>query len=146
MGRVSSLAVGVLLVVPSDARVQQFAEVTITGNDYAYINSPAALHAGMTAFSLVNKGTVPHELILLRPKPGVSPDSVARSWASGTARRETTEMPEGVVMAVPGLRSAGRLLVNLERGKTYMLICNFQDMPDKPRHVALGMFTSFQVK
>ena len=49
-------------------------------------------------------------------------------------------------MAVPGVRSAGRLLVNLERGKTYMLICNFQDMPDKPRHVALGMFTSFQVK
>ena len=78
MGRVSSLAVGVLLAVPSDARVQQFAEVTITGNDYAYINSPAALHAGMTAFSLVNKGTVPHEMILLRPKPGVSPDSVAR--------------------------------------------------------------------
>jgi len=55
-------------------------------------------------------------------------------------------MPEGVVMAVPGAKSAGRLLVNLERGKTYMLICNFQDMPDKPRHVALGMFTSFQVK
>ena len=146
MRRVSSLAVGVLLAVPSDARVQQFAEVTINGNDYAYTNLPASLHPGLTAFSLVNKGTVPHEMILLRPKPGVSPDSVMRSWPSIKARIETTEMPEGVLMAVPGVRSAGRLLVNLERGQTYMLICNFQDMPDKPRHVALGMFTSFQVK
>ena len=146
MSRISSLAVGVLLAVPSDAHAQQFTDVTINGNDYAYINSPASLHAGLTAFSLVNKGTVPHEMILIRPKPGVSPDSVVRSWAAVSARRETTEMPEGVVMAPPGVRSTGRLLVNLERGKTYMLVCNFQDMPDKPHHLALGMFTSFQVK
>ena len=146
MHRVSSLAVGVLLAVPSDARVQQFTEVTINGNDYAYTNLPASLHPGLTAFSLVNKGTVLHEMILVRPKPGVSPDSVARSWGSIAARIETTEMPEGVVMSLPGVRSTGRLLVNLERGKTYMLICNFQDMANKPRHVSLGMFTSFQVK
>ena len=146
MGRLSGVVVGVLLAVPLDARVQQFTEVTINGNDYAYVNSPASLHAGLTAFSLMNKGTVPHEMILVRPKPGVSPDSVVRSWASITARIETTEVPEGVVMAMPGARSTGRLLVNLERGKTYVLLCNFQDKPDKPRHVALGMFTSFQVK
>jgi len=36
--------------------------------------------------------------------------------------------------------------VKLERGQTYMIMCNLRDKPEKPAHVALGMFTSFQVK
>jgi hypothetical protein len=146
MSRCASLAVAVLIAVPPVARAQRFVDVKIKANDYAYINPPTSLNAGLTAFSFENTGAVPHEMILIRPKPGISPDSAARARAAGAPPQETTEAPDGILIALPGTKGSGRLLVDLERGKTYILMCNFRDMPDKPRHTALGMYSSFQVK
>src|SRR5512132_2104170 len=102
MDRCLSLAVAILLATPSIAATQQLAEVTINASDYAYINPPASLNAGLTAFAFVNKGAMPHEMVLLRPKPGIRPDSVARAWAAGAPPQETVEPPDGILIASPG--------------------------------------------
>jgi hypothetical protein len=146
MRRSSRFAVALLLAVPSAAGAQRFVDITIKANDYAYISTPTSLGAGLTAFSFENQGTVRHEMILIRPKPGIRPDSVARAWGAGAPPQETTEAPDGVLIALAGNKASGRLLVNLERGKTYLIMCNFRDKPDQPRHTALGMYTSFEVK
>lgn len=139
-------AVAGLFLVPSVAIAQRFTDVLITGGDYAYINAPQTLGAGLTAFSFENTGKVRHEMILVRLKPGITPDSAMRSRLAGALAVETSEPANGILIALPGTRTQGRLLVDLAAGHTYMLICNFVDAPDKPRHIALGMFSSFKVK
>jgi len=117
--------------------------VTVVGTDYAFA-VPASLAHGLTAFSFENRGRVRHEMNLLWLKHGVTLDSVLRA-DPGPSQRSLLE-GGGVLFAEPGDRSAYRLLVDLVAGRTYLLICNFRDAPDKPQHMELGMFASFQVK
>jgi hypothetical protein len=54
---------------------------------------------------------------------------------------------DSMVPAVgPSATALGQVLVDLGRHWTYVLFCNFQDAPDKPRRLAMGTFTSIQVK
>jgi len=147
MRRSSSFALALVLVVAPAVRAQRFVDVTIKANDYAYVTPPASLSAGLTAFSFENGGTVLHELILVRARQGISPDSAARLWSSAAPAQiqAATEPPNGILIAQPGSKTPGRLLVDLQPG-TYMLLCNFRDAPEKARHTALGMYTSFVVK
>jgi len=117
--------------------------VTVVGTDYAFGVPPTITH-GLTAFSFENRGRVRHEINLLWLKPGVTLDSVLRA-DPGPSRRALAD-GGGVLFAEPGERSAYRLLVDLVAGRTYLLICNFRDAPDKPQHIELGMFASFQVQ
>jgi hypothetical protein len=114
------------------------------GLDYAY-QAPTTLPAGLTAFAFENHGKVRHELAILRLKPGVTADSLTHVIDSAPARRALTE-GAGVLFAEPGQSSLGRLLVELTAGRTYILFCNFQDMPDKPRHMMMGMIAIVNVR
>jgi len=73
MNRCLSLAVAILLATPSLAKTQQFAEVTINASDYAYINPPPSVKAGLTAFALVNKGAMLHEMVCYGRNPASAP-------------------------------------------------------------------------
>ena len=85
-------------------------------------------------------------MVLVQLRPGATVDSVVRARQAGAPPQETSETPIGILIADPGDRTPGRLLVDLVAGRTYLLVCNFQDAPDKPRHIALGMVASFQVQ
>jgi hypothetical protein len=122
---------------------QQIRDVTIAGIDYAF-GVPATIGPGLTAFSFENRGKVWHEMFLIRLKPGVSLDSLQHVPA-GPLRRDLIE-GGGILLAGRGERSTDRLLVDLKPGHTYTLICNLRDAPDKPPHLARGMFASIQVK
>ena len=138
------LSVGcAVLAIASSSYPQQVRDVTITGMDYAF-GVPATIRPGLTAFTFENQGTVWHEMYLIRLKPGVSLDSMQRVPA-GPQRRALFE-GGGILLAGPGERTMDRLLVDLKPGQTYTLICNFRNEPDKPPHLALGMFTHFQAK
>ncbi len=117
--------------------------VVVVGTDYAF-GVPATVTHGLTAFSFENRGKVRHEMSLFWLKQGVTLDSVLRT-EPGPTRRRLVE-GGGVLFAEPGDRSAYRLLADLAAGRTYLLICNFRDAPDKPQHTELGMFATFQVK
>ena len=132
------------LAWPSGLRAQQIANVTVVGLDYAY-QGPATIPAGLTAFAFENQGKVRHEVVIARLRAGATLDSLIHS-EPGPTRLRLVENIVGILIAEPGARPLGRLLVDLAPGQTYVLYCNFQDASDKPRHMAIGMVASIQVK
>ncbi len=132
-----------LLAWTSRVPAQQIAPVTIVGLDYAY-QAPATLPAGLTAFAFENHGKVRHEVVIARLRAGATLDSLIHG-EPGAARLRFIEIV-GILITEPGGRPLGRLLVELAPGQSYVLFCNFQDAPDKPRHMAIGMVATVEVK
>lgn len=133
--------------VPNDAasaRATGPNEVTVIGLDYAF-GGVGTLPPGPTAIAFENRGEVDHEMILVRLKEGVTLEQLMEAARSEGDPRELTEGGPGILIASPGQTTASRLLVDLEAGRTYALVCNFQDEPDAPPHTALGMLAAFQV-
>src|SRR5215472_5783332 len=88
--RVLALLVTVFIVgETSTARDESPHQVTIVGTDYAFAVPPTLEH-GPTAFSFENRGSVRHEMNLVRLKPGVTLDSLLHTPA-GPARRALVE-------------------------------------------------------
>lgn len=119
-------------------------EVTVIGLDYAF-RAPGTLPPGPTAIAFENRGEVDHEMILVRLQEGVTLENVMDAARGGGDPRELTEGGPGILIASPGQTAASRLLVDLQRGRTYALVCNFRDQPDDPPHTELGMFAGFEV-
>lgn len=133
--------------IPSDAASAPGAaanEVTVVGLDYAF-GGIGTLPPGPTAIAFENRGEVAHEMILVRLKEGVTLEQVMELAGGGGDPGELTEGGPGILIADPGQTTASRLLVDLLPGRTYALVCNFQDQPDAPPHTELGMVTSFRV-
>jgi hypothetical protein len=51
----------------------------------------------------------------------------------------------GILLARPRQSSSGKLMVDLVRGRTYLIICQIEDPQGMPRHNVLGMFKTFKV-
>lgn len=119
-------------------------EVTVVGIDYAF-DAPDTISPGPTAIAFENRGKVPHEMILVRLKEGVTLEQVMQGVQGGGDPSDFTEGGPGILIAEPGEMAETRLLVDLLPGRTYALVCNFQDEPEAPPHTALGMRSSFVV-
>jgi hypothetical protein len=52
----------------------------------------------------------------------------------------------GILLAMPRQSSAGKLIVNLVRGRTYLIICQLEEPQGAPRHNMLGMYRTFRVE
>jgi len=142
MKRLALVVPSIVMSWPAGAVAQKFAPVKVVALDYAY-QAPSTLPSGPALFALDNRGKVRHEVAIVRLRPGVTVDSAMH--AEPPARVALVDII-GVLIAEPSETSGGQLLVDLTAGRTYVLFCNFQDAPDKPRHLAMGMFTSIQVK
>lgn len=119
-------------------------DVTVIGIDYAF-DTPDTLPPGPTAIAFENGGQVPHEMILVRLKEGVALEELMKRVEAGDDPLDFTEGGPGILIAGPGETADSRLLVDLLPGRTYALVCNFQDEPDAPPHTALGMRSSLHV-
>ncbi|MFN0179559.1 MAG: hypothetical protein ACKVZ0_12235 [Gemmatimonadales bacterium] len=115
-------------------------EVTVQALDYAF-QLPDTLPSGPSAFRLHNAGKVPHEMIMVLLNPGVSVSQVMAEVGAGRDPEPLAAGIVGILIAGPGETAVGALAVDLLPGRTYALICNFQDAPDKPEHVGLGMIS-----
>ena len=115
---------------PSDA---------IVGRDYAF-TYPATLAPGRHALAFENQGKVPHEMILIRLKKGITTDSVLKVAKTNGNTDALIDDAPGLLTAQPGKSSSGRLEVDLLPGREYTLACFFSDSTNAPPHVALGMY------
>lgn len=106
--------------------------------DYAY-QIADSLPAGPVAFGLENVGKVPHELIVVGLRPEATLPEIVRRDRADSTWRHLREPPSGILTADPGVRTPGQLLVNLEAGRRYLLLCSFQDSDSAPPHLHLGM-------
>ena len=120
-------------------------EIIVPATDYAF-QIQRELPAGPAVFRLANQGRVPHELAVGRLKPGVTADSLLAFAAAGGDPGDLTDGVVGILIAGPGETSIGSLAVELSPGRTYMMICQFQDADSLPPHVVLGMQAAFTVK
>jgi len=116
-------------------------EVIVTASDYAF-QLPDSLRVGRTLFHFKNAGKVPHEMGMALLKPGVTLTQVLELMGAGGSPDSLLDGIIGILIAEPGVSTIGALSVDLLPGRTYALICNFQDGPDQPPHAALGMVAS----
>ena len=138
-----ALVLGSLCLATSVA-AQAPKRLTVLAHDYAYTPLDS-LSAGETVFSLQNKGTVRHEVVIYLLKPG---RTLADFMAAKTPeeRRALNDGVIGLIVAEPGESAPGRLLASLSSGRTYLLFCNLRDTPEKPPHTQLGMVSMLHVK
>jgi hypothetical protein len=120
-------------------------QVTIVGNDYAFVQAPTTLPAGETLFAFENRGKVRHEFSLGLLKPGVAIQDVLNMVTQGGRRRNLIESPIGILIANPSDTSGGRLLARLMPGRSYVVICTLRDTAGAQPHAALGMIGGFTV-
>jgi hypothetical protein len=119
-------------------------EIAVRGTDYAF-DVPESLPPGLTAFAFENAGQVPHEMILVRLKEGMTLPQVLEAAGAGGNPEDFTEGGAAILIAAPGTTAGSRMLVDLMPGRAYALVCNFQDSEDQPPHVALGMASPINV-
>jgi hypothetical protein len=118
--------------------------ITIEARDYAF-RAPATVTRGLTAFRFVNHGTVPHEVQLFRFAPGVSRAAAQAYLLAGDAPDSAADPSGSVLIAFAGITAREEILVPLERGERYALVCGFRDAPGKPKHATLGMVALLEV-
>jgi hypothetical protein len=122
----------------------QAPEVVIVGTDYAFAH-PDTLPAGPTALAFENRGRVDHELMLAKLKAGVTLEQALAANQRGADVSSFLEDGASVLLASPGGRSTARLLVDLEAGRTYAVVCLMRDDEQAPPHAAMGMVGSIVV-
>ena len=142
------VAVALLFVVaPTLGSAQESRKpirIDIVANDYAFIALPPHIAAGSTEFTFQNQGKVSHEVAIARLEPGTSIEDLVKVSKAGGRIRDVAPRMVGILLAGPGKKPEGRLLVDLVRGETYLVFCNFRDTPDAPPHLTLGMYTTFK--
>jgi len=124
--------------------------VSVVASDYAF-SAPDTVAAGLTAFSLENRGAQQHEMHIGLLRPSFAPSEIVEAARRGTSFRLLPEVylegaMDGAVFAWPGTTSPARLTVELVRGRSYILLCTFRDSTAAPQHAALGMFHLLHVK
>jgi len=121
-------------------------QIHVTSNDYTFVAFPNQISTGPTIFTFANQGKVFHELSLARLKPGATMEDFVKAREDPARRRELIDRSVGILIAGPGSTPDGRLLVDLMRGTTYVVFCNFRDKAGRAGAPMFGMYTSFTPK
>ncbi len=117
------------------------AGVTITQSDFRFALS-TAVKAGSHVVRVVNDGTQPHEVVLVKLAPGATAKSFGEASESGSGA------PPGVpVGGIVGVEKGeqGYFTADFEPGR-YGLICFFPDPATGKPHYSQGMTTEFTVR
>ena len=143
-GRLIPLAAVLLLgFSPPTLTAQSPRAVEVIGLDYAF-QAPDTLPAGPVTLSLVNRGTVRHELLFFVLKEGRTLGELLR--ATTIEQRMSLGSLVGIIIAEPGQPAGAQLVVDLAQGRSYVFLCVLRDAPDKPPHAAMGMAKALVVK
>lgn len=130
--------------VPEVSELPEVPQMRVVGLDYTFALTDT-MPAGPVRIDFENRGEVPHEMILVRLRPGVAFTEMMEGMQAGGDPAEFVDGFGGILIANPGETTWGHLRVDLESGRTYALVCNFTDTADAPPHAALGMVLPFTV-
>lgn len=121
-------------------------DVHVQGADYAFVGVPDTLAAGPTTFSYQNIGKQRHEMGIEKLVAGRTFQDVLDADAKKTPDDSLYAGTGGILITRPGETAPGRILVDLEPGRTYLLWCDFRDSTGAKRHSEMGMLASFTVR
>ncbi len=134
----------VLIGIAGCSRLSSPREVTFVGSDFAF-QGPDTVAAGPTVFRFRNAGSVTHELGLSVLRPGVTGEQAFAAEMKG-ADVDAIYESDGLLFVPPGDRVDMGLLVDLQRGREYVLVCTLESGPKATPHVQLGMFKHLIVR
>lgn len=129
----------------SGARRSPPQAVLVVGTDYAF-QLPDQIRPGETLFAFENRGSVRHEMSIVQLKAGFQSDSVLAAIVAGSPRRNFVDGQGALIIGRPGELPGPRLWMDLQSGRTYLVLCTLRDTQDAKTHVMLGMFASFRVE
>jgi uncharacterized cupredoxin-like copper-binding protein len=115
--------------------------ITITQVDYQFILSQR-VESGLRTIEVVNHGTQPHEVVVVRLATGATIQDAIASFEPGTSGPPRGELVSGVTAIKKGARTY--FTGEFEPGK-YGLICFVPDMVTGRPHFLQGMTTEFTV-
>lgn len=116
--------------------------VDVIGRDFA-LQAPDSVPAGPTRFRFRREGTVAHEVAIARVRAGVNLDTLLAIELKGGNIDGLYDAGEGLLYADPGEQVDAELLVTLEAGRDYVLICTLNK--DGRPHSVLGMVRPLKV-
>jgi hypothetical protein len=119
--------------------------IRITATDYAF-QVPEHIKAGETIFTFENHGAVRHEMSLVMLNEHMPADSAIRGMLAGSPRRNFADGQGALVISAPNEAPGPGIWLNLEAGRTYLVVCTLRDTPQSPPHATMGMITSFRVE
>lgn len=119
-------------------------EVLYVGGDFAF-QGPDTLPSGPTVFRFRNAGTLDHELDLSLLRPGVTASQALAAERAG-APVDSIYEGDALVHAPAGIETDMGLAIDLQPGRTYVLICTLEDGPKRTAHVKLGMFKGLVIR
>jgi hypothetical protein len=124
--------------------------IHLVANEYAFI-APETTPAGLTTFTLENRGLKFHEVLVGLLRPGASGADIIATHKQGIGFRQLGQFylegdPSGALFASPGKTSAGSLTLDLQRGRSYVLVCQLRDSTGAVQHAMLGMFRILRVE
>jgi hypothetical protein len=119
--------------------------VEVVGTDYAF-SAPDTLPPVEVAFAFRNAGAVRHEVKVIALRPGIDPQVVLPLAMIDSGWAQFRAPTSGILTAGPGQATPGRLLVNLQSGQTYLLVCAFADSETAPLHSEMGMIRVLTVR
>src|SRR4051812_35928853 len=92
-------------------------QVTVIGDDYAFVKFPATIPAGLTAFSFENRGKHKHEMSMVLLTPGTTLQDVVQRGPGAASSRAMAQSLIGLLIARQGETGGGQLLVDLKSGQ-----------------------------
>jgi hypothetical protein len=115
---------------------------TITAKDFYFVIPKNVKGTGTIAFA--NRGTQPHELGIVKLKPGATLEQVKTSLLSNAPPSDTD--PFTVVAGMPPIQPKQTDYLNLTLAKgDYAAVCFVTDPKTNKPHLALGMITPFTI-
>lgn len=119
--------------------------VMVAAGDYAF-TLPDTLAAGPVEFRLRNVGMQRHEISFARIKAGATAKYFIAQYLARQNIDSLYDNDGAVLVSWAGDTNQVSIRAHLEAGRTYLLLCEFQDAPDAPQHIALGMFKEIVVR
>jgi hypothetical protein len=125
-------------------------EIHVVASDYALL-APDSITPGIARFTLENRGRVVHELVLGLLQRGKGAREIVEAAQANVRLRDLSAHylegpPFGAQFAWPGATSPARVIVELQAGREYALICTLRDTIAAQQHAALGMLRVLRVK
>jgi hypothetical protein len=136
----------------SSPAAEPAADLTVTHQEYAFVGLPERLTPGRQVWKVVNAGTQPHELLLLRGPVGVS-ITLEQVMTLLILPPDATPPPglpdpsESVYAGGLGMMSGGQtawVVLDLVPG-TYVMLCFIPDQQMGMPHATMGMAGIFAV-
>jgi hypothetical protein len=119
------------------------ADLTVDMLDFSYV-MPAGLVAGEQTWEITNSGQQWHEIIILRPAPGVTQEQLLEMFASDQPPQGEPPFEEVGSFGPISAGERGWLPLELEAG-TYMAVCFLPDFASGESHLEKGMIATFEI-